>query len=124
MSQHPTRFQALAADAKTRVTEISAEEAATRQQAGAVVIDVREAQEFAQQHIDGAVHLSRGILETQIEQLAPDTQTSIVCYCGGGNRSALAADNLQKMGYTNVVSLAGGFAAWTAAQLPTSDATK
>ncbi|MCX6046326.1 MAG: rhodanese-like domain-containing protein [Chloroflexi bacterium] len=121
MSQHPTRFQALAADAKTRITEISAAEAANRQQTGVVVIDVREDKEFAQQHIADAVHLSRGILETQIEQVAPDPATPIICYCGGGNRSALAVDNLQKMGYTNVVSLAGGFGAWRAADLPTSE---
>lgn len=120
MSQHPSRFQTLAADAKTRIKEVSAEEAAAQQQAGALVIDVREGQEFAQAHIDGALHLSRGVLELQIEQVAPDTSTPIVCYCGGGNRSALAADNLQKMGYTNVVSLIGGFTAWTAAQLPVS----
>lgn len=120
MSQHPSRFQTLAAEAKTRIKEVSVEEAAAQQQAGALVIDVREAPEFAQAHIDGALHLSRGLLELQIEQVAPDINTSIVCYCGGGNRSALAADNLQKMGYTNVVSLVGGFTAWRTAQLSIS----
>lgn len=120
MSQHPARFQALAADAKTRIKEVSPAEAATQQQVGALIIDVRESQEFVSAHIEGALHLSRGVLELQIEQVAPDTHTPIICYCGGGNRSALAVDNLQKMGYTNVVSLAGGFTAWVVAQLPVS----
>jgi len=114
---HPPRFEKLAAEAKSRIREISVAEAIQRQQAGAMLIDVREAEEFAQQHLPGAIHLSRGVIELKIEQQAPDTATPIVCYCGGGYRSALVADNLQRMGYTNVASMAGGFKAWKA-QVP------
>ena len=106
------RFQKLAADAKTRVREITAAEASQRQQAGAMLIDVRETEEFAKGHAQGAMHLSRGVIELKIEDLAPDLDAPIICYCGGGSRSALVADNLQRMGYTNVASLAGGFKAW------------
>lgn len=121
MSQeHPARFQMLIAETKTRISEITTQAALIQQAEGAIVIDVREAEEFAQQHIKGAHHLSRGLLEQHIETLAADVTTPIICYCRGGNRSALAADNLQKMGYTNVVSLAGGFTAWTAENLPIS----
>ena len=109
---HPPRFEKLAAEAKSRIREVSVAEAIQRQQAGALLIDVRETDEFAQQHLPGAIHLSRGTVELKIEQQAPDTATPIVCYCGGGYRSALVADNLQRMGYTNVASMAGGFKAW------------
>jgi phage shock protein E len=109
---HPPRFEKLAAEAKSRIREVSVAEALQRQQEGALLIDVREAEEFAQEHLPGAIHLSRGVVELKIEQQAPDTATPIVCYCGGGYRSALVADNLQKMGYTNVASMAGGFKAW------------
>lgn len=106
------RFLKLANDAKTRVREVSPAEARQLQERGALLVDVREAEEFAKEHAAGATHLSRGVLEMKIEQAAPDVARPIVCYCGGGNRSALAADNLQRMGYTNVASLAGGFKAW------------
>jgi len=109
---HPPRFEKLAAEAKSRIREVSVAEAIQRQQTGALLIDVREAEEFAQQHLPGAIHLSRGVIELKIEAQAPDTATPIVCYCGGGYRSALVADNLQRMGYTNVASMAGGFKAW------------
>ncbi len=115
---HPPRFEQLAADAKTRIQEISAAEAFQQQQAGAKLIDTREAEEFAQGHAVGALHLSKGVIELKIEPAVPDITTAIICYCGGGYRSALAVDNLQKMGYTNVQSLAGGFKAWKAANLP------
>jgi phage shock protein E len=111
VAQSP-RFQKLAAEAKSRVHEVSAAEASQRQKEGAMLIDVREAEEFAKGHAKGAVHLSRGVIELKIEELAPDTATPIICYCGGGSRSALVADNLQRMGYTNVASMAGGFKAW------------
>ena len=115
------RFQALAADAKARIREISAPEASERQTAeGAILIDVRETEEFAKEHAQGAVHLSRGVIELKIEELAPDMATPIICYCGGGSRSALAADSLQRMGYTNVASMAGGFKAWKAQGLGVS----
>jgi rhodanese-related sulfurtransferase len=106
------RFVKLANDAKSRVREASPKEARDLQSRGGLLIDVREAEEFAKEHAAGALHLSKGVLEMKIEQAAPDLAQAIVCYCGGGNRSALAADNLQRMGYTNVVSLAGGFKAW------------
>lgn len=116
---HPPRFEQLTADAKTRIKEISATDAYEQQQKGVLVIDTREAEEFAAGHAVGALHLSKGVIELKIEPTVPDTTTPIICYCGGGYRSALVADNLQKMGYTNVHSLAGGFKAWKAAGLPT-----
>ena len=114
------RFQQLAADAKSRIREVTAKAAADQQKSGALLVDVREAEEFAKQHAPGAIHLSRGTIEMKIEQHAPDMATPIVCYCGGGNRSALVADNLQKMGYTNVASLAGGLKSWKDEGLPTA----
>jgi len=77
-----------------------------------VLIDVREDNEFAKDHLPGAIHLGKGIIERDIEQRVPDLDTEIVLYCGGGFRSALAADNLQKMGYTNVISMDGGIRGW------------
>jgi rhodanese-related sulfurtransferase len=117
----PTRFQTLVADAKQRITELSAEEAQAQAQNGsAVLIDVREESDWRQGHAEGARHLSKGVIELEIEEQVPDLNQPIICYCGGGSRSALAADNLQKMGYTNVRSLAGGLKAWKAAGLPTT----
>ena len=116
----PNRFQQLVADAKQRITEISAEEAHRKARSGeAVLIDVREESEFRQGHAQAARHLSKGVLEVEIEEQVPDPNQVIIAYCGGGGRSALAADNLQKMGYTNVRSLAGGLRAWKEAGLPT-----
>ena len=107
-----SRFQKLTAEAKSHIREISAAEASARQQSGALLIDVRESEDFAKSHAKGAMHLSRGVIELKIEQVAPDTRTEIVCYCGGGSRSALVAESLQRMGYTNVASMAGGFKSW------------
>jgi rhodanese-related sulfurtransferase len=115
-----SRFQKLAADAKTRIKEITAKEASDQQKAGAMLFDVRETEDFAKEHATDAVHLSRGTIELKIEEKVPDTAARIICYCGGGSRSALAADNLQKMGYTNVVSMAGGFKSWKEQGLPIS----
>jgi rhodanese-related sulfurtransferase len=117
MSQS-SRFAQLTADAKSRIREVSPTDAHQQQTAGGMLIDVREDDEFAGGHAAGAIHLSRGVLELRIEQTVPDLATPILCYCGGGGRSALAADSLQKMGYTNVASVAGGFKAWTQAGLP------
>jgi rhodanese-related sulfurtransferase len=117
---HPSRFAQLAADAKSRIREVSATEARNEQKRGAVLIDVREREEFEHGAAQDAVHLSKGILELRIEELIADTATPIICYCGGGSRSALAADNLQKMGYTNVASMAGGLKAWKNEGLPIS----
>jgi len=116
---HGPRFEKLANEAKARIREISAAEAAKLQLQGAILVDVREADEFAKEHASNALGLSKGVIELKIEQQVPDPATPIVCYCGGGNRSALVADNLQKMGYKDVMSVAGGFKAWKEANLPT-----
>src|SRR5688572_25025869 len=112
------RFQKLVQDAKSRVTEISAADAAREVERGAMLIDVREKEDWQAGHAPRAVQMSRGMIELEIEELAPALDTPIICHCGGGSRSALVADNLQKMGYTNVKSLAGGFKAWKQAGLP------
>ena len=114
------RFQKLVQDAKTRIREIDAVAAAEALASGALMIDVREKEDWEGGHIPGAKHLSRGVVELEIEEIAPSLDTPMICHCGGGSRSALVADNLQKMGYTNVKSLAGGFKAWRQAGLPTS----
>lgn len=114
------RFNQLAADAKTRIREVSAADARQEQSQGAVLVDVREDAEFENGHAKDAIHLSKGIVELRIEENVPDVTTPIICYCGGGSRSALVADNLQKMGYTNVASMAGGFKAWKSEGLPTA----
>jgi rhodanese-related sulfurtransferase len=85
-----------------------------------VFVDVRETDEWDEGHIPDAIHLSRGTLELDIEEKVPDAETMVVCHCGGGGRSALAAESLQKMGYKNVRSMAGGFKAWRALGLPTA----
>src|SRR3954463_9802558 len=112
------RFQKLVQDAKTRITEISPEEAAREVDRGALLIDVREDEDWQAGHVPGAAHLSRGTIELEIEEAAPALETPIICHCGGGSRSALVAESLQRMGYTNVKSIAGGFKAWKAAGLP------
>ncbi len=118
MPQGP-RFERLASEAKARIQEITVADAVKRQSNGAQLIDVREAPDFENEHAKGAIHLSKGVVEMKIEKEVPDVGTEIVCYCGGGSRSALVADNLQKMGYRNVWSMAGGFKAWKEAGLPT-----
>ena len=120
MSQ-PNRFQKLVADAKQRITEVFVEEARAQAERGeAILIDVREESDWKQGHATDARHLSKGVIELEIEEQVPDVNQPIICYCGGGSRSALATDNLQKMGYTNVRSLAGGLKAWKEAGLPTT----
>lgn len=118
--EQPNRFQKLVAEAKKNITEISPEEAEQRLEQGAVVIDVREDADFKQGHIHGAKHLSRGIVELEIEDEIPDLEQPIICYCGGGSRAALVAESLQKMGYKNVRSIRGGFRAWKAEGRPAS----
>ncbi|MBA2431999.1 MAG: sulfurtransferase [Chthoniobacterales bacterium] len=116
----PNRFQKLVADAKQRITEISPAEARAQvERDDAILIDVREESDWRHGHAAGAKHLSKGVIELEIEEQVPDLDRTIICYCGGGGRSALAADNLQKMGYRNVRSLAGGLRAWKEAGLPT-----
>ena len=122
MAKH-TRFEKLVTDAKKHITEISPQDAATKSQNGeGVIVDVREKDEWDEEHIPNATHLSRGTIELDIEEKVPDVNALIVCHCGGGGRSALAAESLQKMGYKNVRSMAGGFKAWKAAGLPTTNA--
>ena len=117
----PTRYQKLVVEAKKNVTEISPEDAAAKMQnKEAVIIDVREKDEYDADHIPNAIHLSRGTIELDIEEKVPDPNAVIICHCGGGGRSALAAESLQKMGYKNVRSMAGGLKAWKGAGLPTT----
>lgn len=112
MAKHSEEFLQLANDARNRITQISPAEARERIASGSLMLDVRDSEEFAQGHIDGAVNVSRGTLEMRIGEVAPDKKTPIVCHCAGGNRGALAADTLQKMGYTQVVNLQGGLKAY------------
>lgn len=115
------RYEKLVAEARKNIVEISPAEVAARIQSGAaVLIDVREQDEWNEGHIPDATHLSRGTLELEIEEAVPDPNAAIICHCGGGGRSALAAESLQKMGYKNVQSMAGGLKAWKAARLPTT----
>ena len=118
---HAQRFLALVNDAKKRIKESNVADVKQRLDAGEklVLIDVREESEWARGHLPGAIHLGKGIIERDIEQRLPDAGTKVVLYCGGGFRSALAADNLQKMGYTNVESMDGGWKGWLDAGFPT-----
>ena len=102
-------------DAKTRVREVSVEETIDRIGDGAKLVDVREDSEWEAGHAKDAVHLGRGVIERDVIAAFPDKSTELILYCGGGYRSALAADNLQKMGYTNVFSMDGGWKAWNEA---------
>ena len=120
MGEH-SGFEKLVAEARKKITEISPSEAAEKSKSGeAVIIDVREKDEWDEERIPDAIHMSRGTIELDVEEKVPDTNTMIVCHCGGGGRSALAAESLQKMGYKNVRSMAGGFKAWKAMGLPTA----
>ncbi len=115
----PSRWQKLVADAKQRITEISPAETRAKVEEGkAILFDVREASEFEKEHAVGARHASRGTIEIGIEKEVPNFDQPIICHCGSGGRSAMVADNLQKMGYTNVKSMAGGMEAWKEAGLP------
>src|SRR5947209_20305646 len=118
MAKHD-RFEKLVAEAKKNITEISPQDAAAKLQSGeAVIVDVRDKDEWDEGHIPSALHMSRGTIELDIEEKVPDPNALIVCHCGGGGRGALATESLQKMGYTNVRNIAGGFKAWKAAGLP------
>ena len=118
---HATKFLALVNDAKKRVKETNVADVKRRMDAGEkfVLVDVREESEWSRGRLPGAVHMGRGIIERDIEGKVPDTGTKLILYCGGGFRSALSADNLQKMGYTNVESMDGGWKGWLDAGLPT-----
>jgi len=116
---HSPGFLKLVEDAKSRVREVSVDEARSKLASGqAKLIDVREDSEWEAGHARGAQHLGKGVIERDIEQRVPDKGSELILYCGGGFRSALASDNLQKMGYTNVLSMAGGWRAWETAGAP------
>ena len=117
--QHSPGFLRVVDDAKTRVREVSVEETrAALESRSARLIDVREDNEWNEAHAQGAEHLGKGIIERDIETFAPDKASELILYCGGGYRAALAADSLQRMGYTNVASMAGGWRAWQEAGAP------
>jgi len=118
--QHSEGFLKLVQDAKSRVKQIDYREIKKRLDAGEklILVDTREDLEWAKGHLPGAIHLGKGIIERDIEKTIPDHSAPVVLYCGGGFRSALAADNLQKMGYTNVISMDGGWRGWTESGYP------
>ena len=118
--QHSPAFLALVQDAKQRIRETTIPELKKKLEAKEAfhLVDVREDHEWAAGHIPGAIHLSRGIIERDIEEKFPNREAEILLYCGGGYRSALVADNLQKMGYKRVVSVDGGWRGWTGAGHP------
>ena len=120
MAQHNEGFLKVVNDAKSRVKEEDFRQTKKRLDAGEkfVLVDTREDSEWARGHIPSAIHLGRGVVERDIEKTVPDKNAQIVLYCGGGYRSALAADNLQKMGYRNVISMDGGWRGWTEAGFP------
>ena len=118
--KHTEGFLKIVDDAKSRIKEVTVAETQKRLAANpnAKLIDVREDNEWQAAHAKGAEHLGKGIIERDIETTVPDKSTELILYCGGGYRSALAADVLQKMGYTNVWSMAGGWKAWKEAGAP------
>lgn len=116
--EHSNEFLQIVHDAMGRVREVTVDATRGRIADGAVLIDVREDNEFEAGHAAGARHMGRGIIERDIVQTFPEKDTELILYCGGGYRSALSADNLQKMGYTNVWSMTGGWAAWNEADGP------
>lgn len=118
--QHPPRFLRIVDDAKKRVRETNVDTVKKRMDGGDkfVLVDVREESEYAKDHLPGAIHLGKGVIERDIEARVPELNTEMILYCGGGFRSALAADNLQKMGYTNVISMDGGIRDWREKNYP------
>jgi rhodanese-related sulfurtransferase len=112
--QHSPRFLQIVDDARKRVQETTVDDIKARLDRGEkfLLVDVREESEFAKDHLPGAIHLGKGVIERDVEARVPDLNTLMVLYCGGGYRSALAADNLQKMGYTKVLSMDGGVRGW------------
>ena len=120
--QHAPRFLKLVDEARKNVKETNVPEMKRRMEAGEkfLLVDVREESEWAKGHLPGAVYMGRGVIERDIEKRVPDTSAKMILYCGGGFRSALVAENLQKMGYTNVESMDGGWRGWLEAGLPTA----
>ncbi len=121
MAKHAPRFLAIVDESRKHIQECTVSDVQQRLDAGEqlLLIDVREESEFAAAPIPGARHLGKGIIERDIEAEVPDIDTEMILYCGGGYRSALAADNLRKMGYTRAISMDGGFRGWKEAGLPT-----
>jgi rhodanese-related sulfurtransferase len=121
--KHSPGFLKLVDQSKVRVRQCDIHEVNRRLEAGETfaLVDVREESEFAAGHLPGAIHLGKGIIERDIERVLPDALTVIVLYCGGGYRSALAADSIQQMGYRNVVSMDGGWRAWVEAGYKTEE---
>ena len=119
--KHSPSFLRLVDDAKSRIKEANFREVKRRldSREKLTLVDVREDNEWARGHLPGAVHLGKGIIERDVEETFPDRDAPLVLYCGGGFRSALVADSLQKMGYTNVISMDGGWRGWSAAGYPT-----
>lgn len=119
-AQHAPRFLAIVEDAKKRIKETTVDEVKARLDRGDkfLLVDVREESEYAKDHLPGAIHLGKGIIERDVEQKVPNTDSEMILYCGGGFRSALAADNLQKMGYTKVISMDGGIRGWRSRGYP------
>src|SRR3974390_2644047 len=118
--QHPPRFLKIVDDARSRIQETNVPEVKKRIDRGdnLILVDVREENEYAKDHLPGAVHMGKGVIERDIEMRVPDLNAEMILYCGGGFRSALAADNLQKMGYTNVISMDGGIRDWRGKGFP------
>ena len=118
--QHSEKFLKIVNDAKSRVKQADFRDIKKRLDAGEkmILVDTREDAEWDRGHIPGAIHLGKGVIERDIEKAVPDPNAPIVLYCGGGFRSALAADNLQKMGYKNVITMDGGLRGWTEAGFP------
>ncbi|HET9235353.1 MAG TPA: rhodanese-like domain-containing protein [Candidatus Eisenbacteria bacterium] len=117
--KHASKFVALVEDAKSRIRETTVDEVKKRLDRGEslTIIDVREESEWDQGHVPGAIHLGKGIIERDIERMFPDPDAELILYCGGGYRSALAADNLTRMGYRNAISMDGGMRGWREAGL-------
>jgi rhodanese-related sulfurtransferase len=120
MAKHSNRFLVLVEDARRRIREVTVNDIKPRIDRGEpfCLVDVREDGEWAAGHLPNAIHLGKGVIERDIEQRIPDTGAEIVLYCGGGYRSALAAESLTRMGYTNVWSMDGGFRAWCESGFP------
>ena len=120
---HTVRFEKICDEARSRIRETTIDEIKERIASGEELhlVDVREESEWEEGHLPGAKHLSKGIIERDIEEHFPDYSTEIVLYCGGGYRSALATDNVQKMGYANVISMDGGYRGWTDAGYPVDE---
>ena len=118
--QHPPRFLKIVDDARARIRETNVDDVKKRMDRGDkfLLVDVREESEYAKDHLPGAIHMGKGVIERDIEERVPDLNKEMILYCGGGFRSALAADNLQKMGYTNVISMDGGIRGWRERKYP------